>query len=55
MNKLKHSRFNCNSGCSVEAAIGLLDGKWKSLILLHLLTEKVLRFNELKRRMQNVT
>ncbi len=55
MSKVKHSRFNCNPGCSVEAAIGLLDGKWKSLILWNLLTEKILRFNELKRRIPNVT
>lgn len=55
MSKLKHSRFNCSPGCSVEAAIGLLDGKWKSLILWHLLTEKILRFNELKRHIPNVT
>ncbi len=55
MSKTKHSRFNCSPGCSVEAAIGLLDGKWKSLILWHLLTEKILRFNELKRQIPNVT
>lgn len=40
MSKLKHSHFNCNPGCSVEAAIDLLDGKWKSLILWHLLSKK---------------
>lgn len=45
MGKLKHSRFDCTPGCSVEAAIGLLDGKWKSIILWHLLEDDVLRGN----------
>lgn len=55
MGKAKHSRFDCAPGCAVEAAIGLLDGKWKSIILWHLLREEVLRFNELRRRIPNVT
>ena len=50
MGKLKHSRFDCTPGCSVEAAIGLLDGKWKSIILWHLLEDDVLRFNELRKK-----
>ncbi len=55
MNKAKHSRFNCTPGCSVEATIGLLDGKWKSIILWHLLCEKVLRFGELKNKIPTIT
>lgn len=55
MSKTKHSRFNCSPGCSVEAAIGILDGKWKSVILWHLLTENVLRFGEIKKNMPLVT
>ena len=55
MGKLKHSRFDCTLGCSVEAAIGLLDGKWKSIILWHLLEDDVLRFNELRKKIPNVT
>ncbi len=55
MGKLKHSRFDCTPGCSVEAAIGLLDGKWKSIILWHLLEDDVLRFNELRKKIPNVT
>jgi DNA-binding HxlR family transcriptional regulator len=55
MGKAKHSRFNCSPGCSVEAAIGILDGKWKSIILWHLLTEDTLRFGEIRKRIPNVT
>ncbi len=55
MGKLKHSRFDCTPGCSVEAAIGLLDGKWKSIILWHLLEDHVLRFNELGKKIPNIT
>ena len=55
MAKIKHSRFDCTPGCSVEAALGLLEGKWKSIGLWHLLTDKVLRFSELRKRIPVVT
>lgn len=54
MAKARHSRFDCSPGCSVEAAIGLIDGKWKSVILFHLLSG-TLRFNEIRRQIVNVT
>lgn len=54
MTKVKHSRFDCSPGCSVEAAIGLIDGKWKSVVLFHLL-DGTLRFNELRRQIPGVT
>lgn len=54
MVKARHSRFDCTPGCSVEAAIGLIDGKWKSIILWYLLSG-TLRFNEIRRHMQNCT
>lgn len=54
MAKARHSRFDCTPGCSVEAAIGLIDGKWKSIILWHLLSG-TLRFNEIRRHVQNCT
>ncbi len=55
MGKVKHSRFDCTPGCSVEAAIGLLDGKWKSIILWHLLTDDVLRFNQISKKIPMAT
>jgi DNA-binding HxlR family transcriptional regulator len=54
MAKIRHSRFDCTPGCSVEAAIGLIDGKWKSVILFHLL-DGTLRFGELKRHLVSIT
>lgn len=54
MAKVRHSRFDCTPGCSVEAAIGLIDGKWKSIILWHLLSG-TLRFNEIRRHVENCT
>jgi DNA-binding HxlR family transcriptional regulator len=54
MAKARHTRFDCSPGCSVEAAIGLVEGKWKSVILFHLLTG-TLRFNEIRKHVAHVT
>ena len=48
MPKPRHSRLDCNPGCPVEASIALIDGKWKCVILHHLL-DQTLRFNQLRR------
>lgn len=42
-------------GCPVESALSFLDGKWKGVILHHLLEDGTLRFNELRRRIPSVT
>ena len=54
MSKLRHSRFDCAPGCAVEAAISLIDGKWKCVILFHL-TDGTMRFSELRRAIPGVT
>lgn len=54
MVKLRHSRFQCSPGCSVEAAISLIEGKWKCIVLFHLL-DGTRRFNEIRRRVPEVT
>lgn len=41
-------------GCPVESTLCFLDGKWKGVILFHLLEGK-LRFNELRRKLPSVT
>ncbi len=55
MSKARHSRPDFSPGCAVEAAIHLIDGKWKCVVLWHLLTDGTLRFNELRRRIPSVT
>jgi DNA-binding HxlR family transcriptional regulator len=54
MAKPRNSRLDCNPGCAVEAAISLIDGKWKCVVLFHLL-EGTVRFNEIRRRVPGVT
>lgn len=51
---MRHRRYDCNFGCPVEACLEVIDGKWKGVILFHLL-EGTKRFNELKRSMPKVT
>ncbi|MFD2045514.1 winged helix-turn-helix transcriptional regulator [Ornithinibacillus salinisoli] len=41
--------------CRVEDALGILVGKWKPIILLHLLKEGTQRFSELKRSIPDIT
>ncbi|UOO90653.1 helix-turn-helix transcriptional regulator [Vitreoscilla massiliensis] len=55
MSKLKHEHFDCAVGCSVEATLELIGGKWKGVILYHLLQESVLRFSQLQKLFPNCT
>lgn len=45
----------CSAGCPVEAALGLIGGKWKGIALYHLLRGGTLRFNAIRRLMPGVT
>lgn len=49
-----HASYDCNQGCPVEAALEVIGGKWKGVILYHLLSE-TMRFNELRRVMPEIT
>lgn len=42
-------------GCPVESTLCYLDGKWKGVILYHLLNEGTLRFTALRRYIPSVT
>lgn len=55
MGRTRHDTFTCSAGCTVEATLNLIGGKWKGVILYRLLTENVLRFNELRRMLPNIT
>lgn len=55
MARTAHQNFTCTAGCSVEATLNLIGGKWKGVILYRLLDADVLRFNELRRILPNIT
>ncbi len=39
MARTRHRSLDCSPGCAVEATLQLIDGKWKGVILYHLLAE----------------
>lgn len=50
----KMRNFDGAPGCSMEAALHILGGKWKGVILYHLFTDGTLRFSELFRALRGV-
>ena len=54
MPRTRHDRYDCSPGCAVEAALRFIDGKWKGVVLWHLL-EGTLRFNQIRRLLPGVT
>lgn len=51
---MRHARYDCDFGCPMEASVEIIGGKWKGVILFHLLGGTK-RFNELMRLMPAVT
>ena len=54
MTRIRHKSLDCSPGCAVEATLQLIDGKWKGVILYHLL-QGTLRFNAIRKRLPNIT
>jgi DNA-binding HxlR family transcriptional regulator len=50
----RHPCLTGSPGCPVEGTLDLIDGKWKGILLYHLL-EGTLRFNAIHRRLPRLT
>jgi DNA-binding HxlR family transcriptional regulator len=50
-----HLKSDLSSRCTVTEALGVISGKWKLSILLHLRFGGTHRFNELRRLMPSIT
>lgn len=50
----RYVSYSCSNGCPVEASLEIIGGKWKGMVLYHLL-DGTLRFSALKRQMGAVT
>ncbi len=51
---MRHTCYDDNEGCPVEATLEVIGGKWKGVILYHLVDGKR-RFSEFRRLLPNVT
>lgn len=45
----KKRNYDVVPGCTIEAALNLINGRWKGVILWHLLQDGTTRFNALQR------
>ena len=49
----KPQHYLCDFSCPVEAALDVIGGKWKGVIVFHLMENDVLRYNALRRLIPN--
>lgn len=52
---MKRSRYNCQVGCSVASTLQLIAGRWKGVLLYHLIFEGELRFSELQKKIPGLS
>ncbi|MTV82812.1 winged helix-turn-helix transcriptional regulator [Secundilactobacillus folii] len=45
--------YSCQSGCPVESTLQVISGKWKSVILYHLIKHDATHFGELSRAIRD--
>lgn len=45
--------YDCQEGCPVESTLQFIAGKWKSVILYHLLKETTCHFGQLHRELKD--
>lgn len=53
---MPHNRveeYLCNYSCPVEATMDVIGGKWKCVIIYHLLENNVMRYNEIRRQIND--
>jgi DNA-binding HxlR family transcriptional regulator len=55
MRQQRYKSYELSSGCGVEACLEVIGGKWKGVILHHLMTSGVLRFNQIQRLKPNLS
>lgn len=48
-------QVRCRKAAEMQAALGALEGRWKMMILAHLLDEPVMRFSDLQRAIPKVS
>lgn len=53
---MKNTNKNDNQySCPIEYTMDLISGKWKLIILWHLTQDKIMRYGELKKSLNNIT
>ena len=51
----KHAHTPASAAAGIEHAIGMLEGRWKLVILFHLFGGKTLRFSDLERGIPGIS
>ncbi|HEX7854753.1 MAG TPA: helix-turn-helix domain-containing protein [Sphingobium sp.] len=51
----KRRNYDAAPACTIEAALNLINGRWKGVILWHLLQDGTTRFNALQRHCKGCT